>query len=136
LPRKKPILQHVTFGDCKVLDAFYTASSGSAFFKVETEAGITKQLLAEKQYWLSDPAKLRTVFDSFSAKALLAEKQKRAAERKKDVYAVSKTLSHDRRVRALSKIDKDVEEIECGTGIDNAEQEHRSDEQAYAAGEW
>lgn len=135
MPRKKPILQHVTFGDCKVLDAFYTASSGSAYFKVETEAGITKQLLAEKQYWKSDPAELRTVFDSFSAKALLAEKAKRAADRKRDINA-STNLSSDRRIHALSKIDNDVEEIECGTGIDDAEQEHKSDEQVYAAGEW
>jgi hypothetical protein len=83
MPKKKPTLQHVHFGDCKILDAFYTASSGSAYFKVQCEAG-EKQLLAAPEYWLSSPQHVSAAFDALSAKTLALEKAKRAAERRKD----------------------------------------------------
>ena len=128
-------LLHKTFGEVVIKSSFLTASSGSQFFTALCSDGTTRSLLAEKSYWLSDAAEVAKQFNAFSAKALALEKAKRAADRKKDVYAVSKTLSHDRRVRAFSKIDAEVDGIVEEIGIDDAEQEHTSDEQAYAVEE-
>jgi hypothetical protein len=129
-------LLHKAFGEVVIKSSFLTASSGSQFFTALCPDGKTRNLLAEPEYWKSDKAEVTKQFNAFSAKALALEKAKRAAERKKDVYAVSKTLSHDRRVRALSKIDAEVDNYVEEIGIDDAEQEHTSDEQAFAVGEF
>jgi hypothetical protein len=130
-------LQHVEFGECKVLDAYYTASSGSAYFKVECEKGI-KQVLADKQYWLSDAAELRTAFDAFSNRQKVATKAKAAIKAaalrktKKKVTDVEEILSNDSH---LLETDNDIEET--GNDDTHSDRESESDElAAYASGEW
>jgi hypothetical protein len=143
MARKKIVLQHVTFGDCKVLDAYYTTDSNSAYFKVECDAGI-KQLLADPQYWISDKAELRTAFDAFSNRKQAATKAKAAIKSaalrksKKKAKDVEETLSSDSDDSQDLENDNDAEDL--GTGIDDARSEHESESDeladAYAAGEW
>ena len=129
--KKKEVvtLEHRTFGKVTLKSSFFLASSGAKFFTVLTEEG-EKKLLASPEYWLSPAQVVSAAFEAFSAKALVLEKAKRAAERKKEIYA-AKNLSPDKRVRAIFKSGDEVEDF----GIDDAEQKHKSDE-VYAAGEW
>jgi prophage DNA circulation protein len=114
------------------LEAFHTASSGSAYFKVQCEAG-EKQLLAAPEYWLSSPQHVSAAFDALSAKTLALEKAKRAAERRKDIYA-AKQLGTAKRKRALfatgadADADDEVKELE----IETDEYKERPDEPEFA----
>jgi hypothetical protein len=120
-------LLHKAFGEVVIKSSFLTASSGSQFFTALCPDGKTRSLLAEKSYWESSAAEVAKQFTAFSAKALLAEKQKRAADRKKDIYA-AKQLAKDKRVRALFAADDEVKELE----IDTDEYQKQTDEPEYA----
>lgn len=122
-------LQHQHFGECIIKSSFFTSSSNSQFFTVLCPDGTTRNLLAENSYWISDPAEIAKQFNAFSAKALLAEKEKRAAERKKDIYA-AKRLATDKRIRALSDTENEIKELEITNGTEQYEQ--RPDELDFA----
>jgi hypothetical protein len=109
-------LQHKTFGEVVIKSSFFTASSNSKFFTALCSDGKTRNLLAESDYWKSDAAEVAKQFNAFSAKALLAEKQKLAADRKRDRNAASaKKIPHDRKM-AMERLDEaEIREIEIET---------------------
>lgn len=123
--RKKEVvrLQHKAFGEVVIKSSFFTASSNSKFFTALCPDGKTRNLLAESEYWKSDKAEVAKQFDAFSTKALLIEKQKRAADRKRDRNAASaKKIPHDKKM-AMERLDEaELEEFQIETdGTDEPE---------------
>lgn len=133
MPKKKEVvhLQHKSFGEVLIKSSFLTASSGSQFFTVLCPDGTIRNLLAEKSYWVSDAAEVAKQFNLHSAKALALEKAKRAAERKKDIYA-AKQLSTDKRKRAIfaADADEEIKEVEITNGTEQYQEQ--GDESDYA----
>jgi hypothetical protein len=125
--KAKVTLEHRVFGVCGIRKAFFTASSGSRYLLCDCADGKSRQLLVDPiaEYWLSPAEEVTAAFNKLSAKALMAEKEKRAAERKRDIYA-AKQLATDKRKRALFAADDEVREVEIGTN------DEPSDELDYA----
>lgn len=109
-------LQHKAFEEVLIKSSFFTASSNSKFFTALCPDGKIRNLLAESDYWTSDAGEVANQFNAFSAKALLAEKQKQAADRKRDRNAAAaKNIPHDKKM-AMERLDEaEIREIEIET---------------------
>jgi hypothetical protein len=133
MAKKKVVvtLEHRAFGKVTLKSSFFLASSGAKFFTVLTDQG-EKKLLASPEYWLSSREEIEKQFNLYSAKALLAEKTQRAADRKRDRdSAAAKSVSRDKKLKMQRLDEAELEELQIETEPEHAE----SDEQAFAASE-
>lgn len=132
MAKKKAVitLEHRAFGTVTLKSSFFLASSGAKFFTVLTDQG-EKKLLASPEYWLSSREEIEKQFNLYSAKALLAEKTQRAADRKRDRdSAAAKNISRDKKLKMQKLDEAELEELQIETEPEHAESE------AFAASKW
>jgi hypothetical protein len=108
-------LLHKKYGEVVIQSSFLTADGNEKCFTALSDDG-EKQLLAEHQYWLSTPAEVDAAFAAFTKKALAEAKDKRAKERKRDLYdGLAKNIKGADKLRIIAADEAEIRELEIET---------------------
>lgn len=108
-------LLHKKYETVVIKSSSLTADSGEKCFTALFNDS-EKQLLAEHRYWLSTPADVNAAFAAFTKKGLAEAKEKRAKERKRDLYdGLAKNIKGADKLRIIAEDEAEIRELEIET---------------------
>jgi hypothetical protein len=108
-------LVHKKYGEVVIKSSSLTADGAEKCFIVLSDDS-EKQLLAAHQYWLSTPAEVDAAFAAFTKKGLAEAKEKRARERKRDLYdGLAKNIKGADKLRIIAADEAEIRKLEIET---------------------
>ena len=112
--KAKVYLVHKTYQEVRIVDGYVT-DSGNRVLVCET-ANAKKTLLADEQYWTSNPEEVNEVFKSFSTEHLKAVKAALAKEHRAAAQSSKKNfVSAERRASSARIDEQEIEELNFET---------------------